>query len=100
VIAIIFPIMSALGFLKPEAEELAIWVQRSGAVVVFLCVVSEYYISKLLGILNPPGFTSVGTQSIQKKLYNPLRIMQLIGLVLGAIGTLLWGYGDLLLPTT
>ncbi len=94
--AVIVPVVSWQGFLKPETEQLATWIQRSGAIVVFLCVVSEYYVSRLLGILNPPGFTSVGTKKLEKKLGLPLNIIQIIVLILGAIGTLLWGYGDLL----
>jgi hypothetical protein len=97
VVAIFIPFLANIGFIKPEAETINIWFQRSGSITVLLSLVAEYVISRLHGIIRPAGFTSKETENIRKKLENPLMVLRYIGGGAAVLGTIIWGYGDLLI---
>jgi uncharacterized protein YjeT (DUF2065 family) len=95
-IAVIIPVLAFSGILKPENEQAGIWFQRSGSITVLLSLTAEYIISRLHGIIRPAGFTSDETEMIRVKLESPLMVLRYIGGAVAVVGTIIWGYGDLL----
>ncbi len=74
-----------------------LWFSRSGSVIVLLCVIVEFRLGTLrqLGYKTaqrafPHDIVSSGMLPIHKKLIELIAHVQII------IGTLIWGYGDLL----
>ena len=97
IVALVIPFQASMGFMKPDIETINIWFQRSGSITVLLSLVAEYVISRLHGIIRPAGFTSKETENIRKKLENPLMVLRYIGGGTAVLGTIIWGYGDLLI---
>ena len=86
-------LLALTGFLKPLTEELGIWFQRSGSLVVLFAVLGEYYASKMASTLRPAGY--VGITTMEKELTKTVNIFHFIALFLAITGTFIWGYGDL-----
>ncbi|MEH6357442.1 MAG: hypothetical protein V7745_00525 [Pseudomonadales bacterium] len=95
--ALIIPLGASIGIIKPGNETINIWFQRSGSITVLLSLVAEYVISRLHGIIRPAGLSSTETEKIRKKLENPLMILRYIGGAVAVAGTIIWGYGDILI---
>jgi hypothetical protein len=99
-IGILIPVFTWQGLLKPVNEPLGIWFQRSGSIVVILAVGLEYNLLKLQSNVTISGMLKT-VEKHQIKNYTPLyKGLQLIAAVLAIVGTLIWGYGDLVIDKT
>ena len=76
---------------KPE-----IWFQRSGSITVFFAVWAEYGLSKINGHVNPTGVIVSQQVELSEKYKTPYYIAKYLGVIMALIGTLIWGYGDLI----
>lgn len=97
-LACAFPISAAFGFLMPEPESIETWFQRSGSATVLSAIAAEYLLYQLYGLVNELEITEfdrgVDPFAPLKKPYIWLRR---VGVVVAIGGTVIWGYGDLLL---
>ena len=80
---------------KADNDTLGEWFQRSGSMMIVIALISEVWAIKTFNVLNPSGFVENGFNEVKKKYsYLPGRMSKFVlGLI--AIGTLIWGYGDL-----
>ena len=95
-LSILTPIATYFIPLRPPDESLASWFQRSGAVMVVFALVAESNAISIFNILNPSGFVSEGFDEAEKQFKNRPVNFSKISFFIIAIGTLIWGYGDLL----
>ncbi len=86
-----------LGFVWACKMDDGLWFSRSGSVIVLLSVIVEFRLVNLqqLGYKNAQkavqhSIVSSGMLPIHKKLISLFALVQIV------IGTLIWGYGDLL----
>jgi hypothetical protein len=85
------------GFICAYNTDNGLWFSRSGSVIVLICVIVEFRLGNLrqLGFENAQKavqheIVSSGMLPEHKKLFSWFAHLQII------IGTLIWGYGDLL----
>lgn len=94
--AICAPIAALVIPLRPEGITLDNWFSRSGAAMVVLALLAEANAFKIFNIFNPSGMVSIGFNEFHQKYWTwPARLNK-AAFILIAIGTLIWGYGDLL----
>ncbi len=75
---------------------MSIWFQRSGSLIVLFASISEYHAFKILSTYSPPELTN--TPEITRKILhcNQARMIMIASACLIGVGTIIWGYGDLL----
>ncbi|WP_067048212.1 hypothetical protein [Moritella sp. JT01] len=79
------------GFLMPEIDKPAIWFQRSGSVVILITVFAELFVIKRLRSI------SDGQEiTARAKFKNYISITNIFDIAMSLIGTVVWGYGDLI----
>jgi hypothetical protein len=94
--ALIPPIFSLMGILRPEDEPLGLWFQRSGIVMTVLAVLAQF---KAGGIATMIAGTTFAESWEAYHKYNRLQAVAAgLSLVLVVIGTVIWAYGDLVFP--
>ena len=94
-LSLMIPLLSFSGLLKPNCEMLGVWFQRSGAASAVFAIFAEFKSDKMLNILNsdmvgPTYHKTYEKYLFQAKAYNYAAISFIV------LGTLIWGYGDLL----
>lgn len=89
-LAVLPPVFALLGMLKPEAETLASWFQRSGSLSVMLAVFAELMLFKLQKY---PGVT--GFIDVKDGWSLSYRVIAYAAGFVGIVGTVIWGYGDI-----
>lgn len=90
--------VAALSFpsLIPEADNMGTWFQRCGAVVVALAITIEAKNNLISGYIYPTGLSTSDFDKL-KELYGLyFNIYKWGGFLLAIVGTIIWGYGDLL----
>ena len=81
----------------PETETLESWFQRSGAMMVVFALLAESFAIGFEKHLFPKsGFGVKGAQAARVKYFKYPKIMNALAFVLIAIGTFIWGFGDLI----
>lgn len=97
VIAAALPFLSwCLADWAPEKETASSWFQRSGSLVVILAAYAEYILFMTYDYISPSNAAYVVPFDVPtwyKHFYN---IISRIALTLLVVGTVIWGYGDLL----
>jgi len=94
-VAILVPILSLSGVLKPTSESSGIWFQRSGSLIVLFGSLAEYFSIRMHNVFSPtllanePLFKIKAIYCLQAK-----KLMAISALFILA-GTVVWGYGDL-----
>lgn len=94
-VAILIPILSLFGVLKPATESLGIWFQRSGSLIVLFGSIAEYFSIQMHNVFSPtllanePLFNTRAIYCLQAK-----KLMAISALFI-LTGTVVWGYGDL-----
>ena len=86
------------GLLKPEIDPAYLWFQRSGSIVVFLSLYLDFNISKEKTRMNnqfPNSHEGDFVENFEKHL-PVFIILHIACLTTAVIGTVIWGYGDLL----
>ena len=91
------PIYAYFGNWLPIGEKREIWIQRSGAVTTLFSFMAASMIVFTSGRLHTPGF--FGSQvklEILVEFKNYFRVAEALIFVLSIIGTVVWGYGDII----
>ncbi|MFT7043664.1 MAG: hypothetical protein ACJAW7_002426 [Candidatus Azotimanducaceae bacterium] len=83
--------------LIPCEEKPAIWFQRSGSVVVVFAVWIEYKLFNINGYINPTGLIASFDEINNQKYGTIHKIASGLAAILAVSGTVIWGYGDLLI---
>uniref|UniRef100_U1KRN0 Uncharacterized protein n=1 Tax=Pseudoalteromonas citrea DSM 8771 TaxID=1117314 RepID=U1KRN0_9GAMM len=95
-ISIISIILGWFGVFKPNTEGLDVWFQRSGSITVVFALLCEF---KLFPVNNSLYISRIHFNDFSqlKEKYGLLHnILSMIALILMILGTIIWGYGDLL----
>jgi hypothetical protein len=96
-LSILMPMISLTGLLKPSSEALGFWFQRSGATTVVFAVFAELKATNMLSSFKPAGMVNRSFHSTRDKYIKQVKIYNYIALFLIVFGTVIWGYGDLIL---
>lgn len=80
---------------RPEHVDFGSWFSRSGAAMVVLALLAEANAIKIFNIFNPSGFPEVGFNEFKAKNNHWPALLNQTAFTLIAIGTLIWGYGDI-----
>jgi hypothetical protein len=96
-LSILMPALSVFGFFKPSCEALGVWFQRSGATTVVFAIFAEMNATQMLGVLDPSGMVGKTFQPTYDKYLKQVKAYNYIALFLVIFGTVIWGYGDLLI---
>ena len=101
VLSVAIPISAWHGIFKYDAD-VNIWFQRSGSLMVLFAVWLEYKLFKISNLTNPTSESGVTWQdlahrdALNTKYDNKIKIYKYITAVLAIIGTVIWGYGDII----
>jgi hypothetical protein len=94
--AVLPPLISLTGIFRPQGEPLGQWFERSGAVMTVFAVFAQ------IGAGGIAAMIAGGTFAESWQAYHKYKRLQAIAagltLVLVVVGTVVWGYGDLLFP--
>jgi len=94
--AVSLPLIALTGILKPEAEELSIWFQRSGALMVLVSSLSEYHAFQMLNTFSPVEMANQPELTSKVNYCNQAKKLIIVAAICIGIGTVIWGYGDIL----
>lgn len=84
-------------FLKPDDQDIATWFARSGSILVVLAVISEIWLSRTQNeVFKENSFGLYCQLYVEKRFKTQAKWSQLFDLSVGVIGTVIWGYGDLI----
>ena len=97
VLAIAAPLIALTDWLKPMDDPSAIWFQRSGAVTTVFSLLTGAVISSILNRLLPRGMTDLNIEVIRGRFQIRFDYIEWASLLATIVGTVIWGYGDLIL---
>lgn len=95
-VAIAIPVCALLVPIRPTGEPLGVWFQRSGSVMTVLCLVLDLKVFSIHGRLFPSGMVDKDFGKFKTKYLPVKNALTILLLILTAVGTVIWGYGDLL----
>lgn len=96
----VIPICAWYGFLQQD-DDVSIWFQRSGSLMVLFAVWAEYKLFKVHRLTMPMsegGETyqdAAHTGELKTKYGKILNVINFISAILVIMGTVIWGYGDI-----
>lgn len=96
VLAIASPVLSLTGWLMPAADLPHVWFQRSGAVTTIFSLFAGAGTASVLGGLIPRGMTDLKLEAARSIFEIKFRTIERIAFWLTIVGTVIWGYGDLI----
>jgi hypothetical protein len=96
VCAVIPPLFSMLGSFRPQAETPGQWFERSGALMTVIAVFAQFKAGSIATMI--AGGTFGESWEAYHKYKRHQAVVAGLSLVLVVIGTIVWGYGDLLFP--
>jgi uncharacterized membrane protein YhaH (DUF805 family) len=97
--AVMPPLLSLPGGLRPDAAHADTpgqWFERSGAVMTAFAVFAQFRAGGLAAMI--AGGTFAESWQAYHKYKHYQTALAVLSLVLVVIGTVIWGYGDLLFP--
>jgi ABC-type glycerol-3-phosphate transport system permease component len=95
--AVIAPLLSMLlGRFRPQAEPFGQWFARSGAVMTVFAVYAQFKAASIATMIQGRRYGE--SRAFYRKYNSCQAIVAVLSLVLAVIGTIVWGYGDLLFP--
>jgi hypothetical protein len=97
VFALLTPLLSyflALCWL-PTGDSIGTWFQRSGSVMAVFGLLAEARAVNCFFILNPSGFGSTSIVEASEKYCKYPKRLNLVSFFIIAMGTFIWGYGDI-----
>jgi hypothetical protein len=95
-LALITPLIALFIPYMPENETLFTWFQRSGSAIVVFGLLAEARAVNCFFILNPAGFGDIGINEARAKYLKYPAALNISSFSIIALGTLIWGYGDIL----
>ena len=97
-IAFASPVVAAFVQWMPTGETRGSWLQRSGAVTTLFSFIAGAMAVFTSGQLYTPGFFGDARKlNILKEFRYHFRIVETLIFLLSLVGTVIWGYGDLIL---
>ncbi len=97
ILAILVPVLNLCSpAWAPLTETNASWFQRSGSAVVIIAAFAEYLLFKTYDYISPSEaalFVPFDTPKWYKKIYN---IASGVAHIVLIVGTVIWGYGDVI----
>ena len=94
--AVIPPLFSLVGSFRPQAEPPGQWFERSGAAMTVFAVFAQLKAGSIATMI--AGGTFGESWEAYHKYKRHQAVAAVLSLVLVVIGTVVWGYGDLLFP--
>ena len=100
-LSIIIPIAAWHGVFQYD-EDVTLWFQRSGSLMVLFSVWAEYNLFKIDKLTKPTNEEGVSFEDFAHRAaldtdYGTIiKFYKLITAILAVIGTVIWGYGDIL----
>jgi hypothetical protein len=94
--AVIPPLLSLVGMFRPQAEPPGQWFERSGAVMTVFAVFAQFKANSIAAMI--AGGTFGESWELYHKYKRHQAVAAALSLVLVVLGTVVWGYGDLLFP--
>jgi hypothetical protein len=95
-LSIFAPLLSLLA--RPHSESFETWVQRAGSIMVVISLLAEIKINELTRLAIKQDHTFLYCNIFLKNKYEKrLSISNYLTFVFISVGTVLWGYGDVLL---
>ncbi|RTE67731.1 hypothetical protein EH243_01925 [Amphritea opalescens] len=95
VLAFISPLVALFIPYMPENESIFTWFQRSGSAMVVFGLLAEAKAINCFFILNPAGFAETGINEARAKYLKYPANLNIFSFLIIALGTLIWGYGDI-----
>lgn len=87
----------SIGWIPEGGESLGKMIQRAGSLVVLFSVITEYKLLKLSTTMDPGETTIVaGHDQLVAPFLSWYQNLSRVTLFLIVVGTLIWGYGDLI----
>ena len=93
--AVIPSFLSLVPEFRPQAEPAGQWFERSGAAMTVLAVFAQFKATSIATMITGQGVAE--TWEAYRKYNSRQKIAEILSLVLIFVGTLVWGYGDLLI---
>jgi hypothetical protein len=93
-IAILVPLAAAVlcyGLGKPST-----WIARGGAIMAGVAFLADLKARDMADVFKPSGFVSDTFNATRSKYFLQVSICQKLGIALILIGTIVWGFGDVL----
>ena len=99
---ILAPILACTRSWLPEGEKFPIWFQRSGSILVIFAIMSEFILLSLYSTIYPGDntWTDENHQVIVNKYKTKYNLLSFFSSALAIIGTIIWGYGDIIIKNT
>jgi hypothetical protein len=97
VFALLTPFLSCFlaFFWLPTDDSIGTWFQRSGSIMAVFGLLAEARAVNCFFILNPSGFGSTSLDEAIEKYDKYPKTLNLVSFFIIAIGTFIWGYGDI-----
>jgi hypothetical protein len=80
----------------PEGELIGSWFQRSGSLMVICAVGAEFKLFRISGDIFLSGLWTSNEEEIAERYKLRFQIVKYVALVGAVLGTVIWGYGDIL----
>jgi hypothetical protein len=90
------PYLTLEGLIMPESETSSTWFQRSGSIMVLLALTSEYMLFSIHKLVYMTGIWDEHLWPMRIKYGKPHTVLSLVSFMAAAVGTIIWGYGDLI----
>jgi hypothetical protein len=90
-------VLSSIPGLFPASQTNAQWFQRSGSITTIGALVIGLFVTRLRDNLQGRSIGSLYGQHVFKEIRIPYRIAAVSTVACTILGTIVWGYGDLLL---
>lgn len=97
ILALAMGVLPFSGILQPETQSTGAWWQRAGAPMAVFAFLAQNKAQSLAGLLTPGSQSSEEMLNLIKKYKITHKIIQYAASALTVAGTLIWGYGDLLI---
>lgn len=95
ILSVALPMLSITGVIKPENESIGDWFSRSGSTVVVFALYAEARAVRMLSVINQGGMVDLTHEATRRKYFFQIRCFNILALSLIVIGTIIWGYGDI-----
>jgi len=94
-ISALLTVLPLAGVLRPATESVATWWQRAGAPIAIFAFLAQY----LGAVLTPGSMTSPQMEGLRQAYRRRHQLGIAAATVLSALGTVIWGYGDLIIKS-
>ena len=89
-------IVPLLFLVRPEGQAANLWFGRTGAPMTVFALLAQYEVNYLERLLTPNSFTTREFETYRRKKQPWVSAGKVLSLLLTVIGTVIWGFGDLL----